>query len=81
MLDRTVGSQGPDVMELQKLLVSKGYLIAVPTGYFGPMTMIALQKFQAASGIVPASGYLGPLTRAKLNAPIAPPGVPVIKKP
>ena len=64
----TVGSTGADVMELQKLLVSKGHLVlATPTNYFGNMTKAALAKFQAANGISPAVGYFGAITRGSVN--------------
>lgn len=35
--------------------------------YFGPKTMIAVKKFQKKYGI-PPTGYVGPLTRQKLNS-------------
>ena len=65
----TVGSTGADVKELQKFLVSGGYLtLANPTTYFGSMTKAALAKFQAANGIAPAVGYFGSITRAKVHS-------------
>lgn len=71
----TVGSRGADVTELQKFLVSGGYLtLATPTTYFGNATKAALAKYQAANGISPAVGYFGTLTRGKVNA--ATPAVP-----
>ncbi|OHB17729.1 MAG: hypothetical protein A2749_01675 [Parcubacteria group bacterium RIFCSPHIGHO2_01_FULL_45_26] len=64
----TVGSTGNDVTELQKVLIAEGYLsIAAPTSYFGALTKAAVIKYQAAHGISPQSGYVGPLTRAQLN--------------
>ncbi|MDD2677798.1 MAG: peptidoglycan-binding protein [Candidatus Paceibacterota bacterium] len=36
------------------------------TGYFGPLTLKAAKAFQAKYGII-TTGYVGPLTRAKLN--------------
>jgi peptidoglycan hydrolase-like protein with peptidoglycan-binding domain len=57
----TVGSTGADVTALQtKLGVSA-------TGYFGALTKAAVVAYQTANGIVPATGYVGPLTLAKLN--------------
>jgi peptidoglycan hydrolase-like protein with peptidoglycan-binding domain len=66
----TVGSTGSDVIALQQTLINGGYLtsISTPTGYFGNGTKIALEGFQTANGISPASGYLGSLTRAVLNS-------------
>lgn len=67
--DLTNGSSGADVTALQNVLISKGFTIgAGATGYFGPQTVAALAKFQAANGITPAAGYFGPATRAKVNA-------------
>ncbi|HEY1037428.1 MAG TPA: fibronectin type III domain-containing protein [Candidatus Paceibacterota bacterium] len=71
--DLSYGVSGPDVLELQKLLNSKGFAVApagragsagLETSYFGSATRSALARFQAASGISPAAGYFGPLTRA-----------------
>ena len=72
----TIGSTGADVLELQQLLNQWGYTIATSgpgspgneTMHFGGLTAKAVQKFQAAEGISPVSGFVGPLTRAKLNA-------------
>lgn len=67
--DLTLGSSGAQVTALQNWLISKGYAIAAgATGYFGAQTQAALAKYQAAEGISPASGYFGPITRAKVNA-------------
>jgi peptidoglycan hydrolase-like protein with peptidoglycan-binding domain len=61
------GQSGTDVTELQKVLIAGGYLhIVAPTGWFGPMTLAAVKKYQAAKGIQ-ATGFVGPLTRAVLN--------------
>jgi hypothetical protein len=65
----TVGSTGADVTALQNVLVSGGYLASgLNTGYFGALTQAAVSKWQVASGITPASGYFGPISRAKINA-------------
>ncbi len=69
--DLTVGSQGADVVALQQMLVTKGFLTipaGVAMGYFGELTRSALATFQSANGISPASGYFGPITRTKVNA-------------
>jgi peptidoglycan hydrolase-like protein with peptidoglycan-binding domain len=65
--DLTLGSTGSDVSNLQSILISHGFLaIASPTGTFGPLTKAAVMKWQASVGL-PATGYFGPLSRAKLN--------------
>ncbi len=67
--DLTVGSKGADVTALQTWLIKKGFTIAAgATGTFGPQTKAALAAYQAANGISPASGFFGPITRAKVNA-------------
>lgn len=69
----TLGSQGDDVTELQKILIAEGYLnIPAPTGYFGALTKAAVIAYQKAHGISPQSGYVGALTRAELNKGSAP---------
>ncbi len=73
----SVGSTGTDVADLQTLLISKGHnipAIAAGTakGYFGSQTVAAVKLYQAENG-VPSTGFVGPLTLAKLNgsAPVA----------
>lgn len=61
----TVGSRGADVTCLQTALVAGGHLSVSPTGYFGAMTKAAVVKWQKAAGVMPASGFFGPLSRAK----------------
>ncbi len=71
-LERTM--VGEDVRTLQKLLNTHGYTIATTgsgstgneTTYFGAATEAAVIKFQIAHNIVPAVGYVGPITRAAL---------------
>lgn len=66
------GSTGEDVIQLQTILIADGYLhISAPTGWFGPLTKAAVEKYQAANGIV-ATGFVGPLTRAVLNQGVTP---------
>ncbi len=65
--DLTVGSTGSQVVALQNALVSQGHLMmpaGVAPGYFGALTKAAVSKWQAAMGL-PATGYFGPLSRAK----------------
>lgn len=69
--DLTVGSTGADVVALQDILISGGYLVipaGVSKGYFGSLTQSAVAKWQAASGITPAAGYFGPKSRAAIAA-------------
>jgi len=63
----TVGSRGTDVVFLQQFLVAKGFLQMPPNvayGYFGPLTRVAVARWQTANGITPAVGYFGPISRA-----------------
>jgi len=58
---------GPDVAALQDFLILNGYLESGNnTGYFGVLTQTALIRYQQVMGIEPASGFLGPLTRASI---------------
>ncbi len=61
-----IGSTGSDVKCLQSILNSTGIAQTV-TGTFGPHTLAGVKAFQTKNGIL-ASGNVGPLTRAKLNA-------------
>jgi hypothetical protein len=82
----TRGEEGEHVRQLQKALNRLGHPIAQSgdgapgqeTPYFGPATERALQRFQAANGIVSSGspestgyGALGPSTRNALNAKLA----------
>lgn len=62
-----VGSENAQVTELQQYLTEKGFYSGPITGYFGSETEEAVMKYQAAHGIEQA-GYVGPGTRAALNA-------------
>jgi peptidoglycan hydrolase-like protein with peptidoglycan-binding domain len=74
MLSR--GSRGSDVIALQKFLISEGLMTSdAATGFFGPMTEAAVQRWQAqnsivASGDVRTTGYgvVGARTRAAITA-------------
>ncbi|MGB9681289.1 MAG: peptidoglycan-binding domain-containing protein [Minisyncoccia bacterium] len=59
--DLYYGLTSNDVKNLQIILG-----VTPTSGYFGPLTKAAVQRFQAQYGI-PQTGYVGPLTRAKLN--------------
>jgi hypothetical protein len=78
----TIGITGADVKTLQKYLNANGYKLAETgpgspgneTEYFGPITEVAVKKFQCdkgivCSGTVASSGYgsIGPKTRAALR--------------
>lgn len=58
------GTTSAAVTQLQEALRQRGYM-AVVTGYFGPVTRDAVQRFQRDHGITPTGNY-GPLTRAAL---------------
>lgn len=74
--DLSLGMRVGDVRTLQKYLNSKGFIVSAKGGgsignettYFGPATKSALIHFQKFNGIFPASGYFGPLTRAKIKS-------------
>ncbi|MFY0570491.1 peptidoglycan-binding protein [Archangium lansingense] len=71
------GMQGPDVKQLQAVLVKLGHMtqaqLNTGPGIFGPQTQQALKQFQAKHG-VPATGFYGPLTRAAFAKLGAKPG-------
>jgi hypothetical protein len=58
-----------EVASLQQTLSTQGYfnVANLGTGRFGPLTLKAVIRFQA-DHTVPTTGYVGPLTRAALNA-------------
>ena len=70
--DLSLGSSGGDVTMLQSFLLNNGFDIpAISTGasakgYFGQQTKNAVMKYQVSVGVA-NTGYVGPLTRAKLN--------------
>lgn len=63
--DATTGGQ---VTELQKFLSDYYGLNRADyvSGYFGPLTLKNVIRFQIEQGVVPAVGYVGPLTRAAI---------------
>lgn len=67
----TVGSVGADVMALQQFLVQTGFLKKeYASGYFGVNTKTAVMAYQTSVGL-PSTGFVGPVTLAKLNASCA----------
>lgn len=64
-----MGSTGEEVKQLQQLLKDLGYFTYPSiTGYYGAGTRAAVVKFQKAKGLKPYPGWIGPGTRAVLNA-------------
>lgn len=61
-----LGSKGDDVTNLQQILASLGFFHESPTGYFGLVTLAAVEDYQKAHGIND-TGFVGPLTLASLN--------------
>lgn len=61
------GVRNNAVVELQKILIAKNFLVSEPTGYFGVLTEAAVKKYQEVNGIM-QTGTVGPITRAALNA-------------
>jgi len=72
----TVGMRGSDIVLLQQILTREGVYRGAITGYFGPMTKIAVVKFQekyaseilVPNGLIKGTGTVKTSTRAKLNA-------------
>lgn len=66
----TVNSTGADVIALQDWLSAKGFL-SIPAGtqkgFFGQLTKNAVIAYQTSVAL-PATGFVGPQTRAMLNA-------------
>jgi hypothetical protein len=62
-----IGSTGAAVTALQKQLTADRFYSGPITGTYGSLTEAAVEKFQSAHGISP-KGYVGPGTRAALNA-------------
>lgn len=62
-----LGSEGAEVTVLQNKLKTLGFYSGSITRYFGSLTEAAVKAYQSARGISPL-GYVGPSTRAALNA-------------
>ncbi len=64
----SLDSQGSDVSYLKQFLSQKGYLVASNTSNtFDSDTKSALKRYQSDNNIL-ASGFFGPVTRAKINS-------------
>jgi len=72
-----VGARGTQVTELQTYLATNAtiYPSGLVTGYYGPLTEAAVERFQTAQGIVSSGsaattgyGRVGPTTMARINA-------------
>lgn len=57
-----------DVRALQNALLLEKVYTGPVTGNFGPLTLVATRAFQEKYGITPVTGFVGDLTRAKLNS-------------
>ena len=62
----SLGSKGNDVTELQKRLTAEGVYTGPITGYYGQLTVTAVEKYQGEHGLSQL-GNVGPGTRAALN--------------
>ena len=72
------GTEGAAVRALQEFLIAESAGSGAralakkgATGHFGALTQNALAEYQAATGIAPARGYFGPVTRAKVLESLA----------
>jgi len=73
----SIGAKSDDVRALQEFLKAQGSAIypeGLVTGYFGSLTEKAVERFQEKYGIAKPGdagyGYVGPKTRAAINADI-----------
>ena len=61
------GMNNRDVYELQRRFVKEGLANYYPTSYFGVKTLASAIAYQKKHKITPAAGFVGAITRAKLN--------------
>jgi peptidoglycan hydrolase-like protein with peptidoglycan-binding domain len=61
------GSRGQAVVDLQNLLIGKGFLSSQASGNFYFLTKQAVIAYQTSVGL-PTTGFVGPLTRQKINS-------------
>lgn len=75
--DLRYGSKGDQVRILQEFLIAEDLLSGQPTGNFFTLTLQAVKSYQKSMQL-PATGFVGPLTRAAINkTPSATTTVPV----
>jgi len=67
--DFSNNSLGKEMLALQKYLISSGYKDVILSGRFDARTKAAVMLYQEKKGL-PSTGYVGPLTRAILNASV-----------
>lgn len=60
------GQRDKEVSELQEFLIDKGFLNTVPSSFFGLLTLKAVKLYQTSIGVT-STGYVGILTRQKIN--------------
>jgi len=68
--DLKFGMNNDEVRNMQCFLKIKGFFNYNPTGWFGPLTSMAVKAFQKARGI-PSTGYWGILSRTQANKEIS----------
>lgn len=69
--DLRQGSENADVTALQIFLTAQSVYSGPITGYFGPLTLGGVKKFQVKQKISPVSGFFGPISRGIANKVLA----------
>lgn len=64
----SLGAQGEDVTNLQRMLRDAGFFNGEPTGFYGQETLVAVKAYQLSRSL-PSVGVVGPQTMAELNKP------------
>jgi peptidoglycan hydrolase-like protein with peptidoglycan-binding domain len=70
------GARGTAVTELQNMLISKGFLNTQASGNFYSLTRQAVIAYQTYLGL-PATGFVGPMTRSKINSELTSQSTPL----
>ncbi len=70
-MDLHYGQRSESVADLQKFLTTQKLYTGPISMYFGPLTQKAVIAFQQKNTIVPALGYVGPLTRSAIKKAMA----------